>query len=569
MKFRSSAWFGPADRDGFIHRSWMKNQGHPAHLFDGRPVIGICNTWSELTPCNAHFRDIADHVKRGVYEAGGFPLEFPVMSLGETLMRPTTMLFRNLVSMDVEESIRANPIDGVILLAGCDKTTPALLMGAASCDLPAIMVSGGPMLNGKFRGQDIGSGTDVWKFSEDVRRGAMSSCDFLEAEGCMSRSAGHCMTMGTASTMASVVEALGIGLPTNAAIPAVDSRRYALAHMAGRRIVEMVHEDLRMSKILTREAFENAIRVVGAIGGSTNAVIHLLAIAGRIGVDLNLDDWDRLGRDVPCLVNLMPSGKYLMEDLYYAGGLPAVIRELGDLIHADALTVNGGTIGENVADSQCYNRDVIRSFTDPLVSNGGIAILRGNLCPNGAVIKPSAATPELMKHRGRAVVFETIEEFHARIDDPDLDVDEHCVLVLKNCGPRGYPGMPEVGNMPLPPKLLKKGITDMVRISDARMSGTAYGTTVLHIAPEAAAGGAFAIVQNGDMIELDVAERRLHLDVDETEIDKRRAVWKPPEPPSTRGYCKLYFDHVTQADRGADLDFLIGASGVSVTRESH
>jgi len=569
MKFRSSAWFGPADRDGFIHRSWMKNQGHPAHLFDGRPVIGICNTWSELTPCNAHFRDIADHVKRGVYEAGGFPLEFPVMSLGETLMRPTTMLFRNLVSMDVEESIRANPIDGVILLAGCDKTTPALLMGAASCDLPAIMVSGGPMLNGKFRGQDIGSGTDVWKFSEDVRRGAMSSCDFLEAEGCMSRSAGHCMTMGTASTMASVVEALGIGLPTNAAIPAVDSRRYVLAHMAGRRIVEMVHEDLRMSKILTREAFENAIRVVGAIGGSTNAVIHLLAIAGRIGVDLNLDDWDRLGRDVPCLVNLMPSGKYLMEDLYYAGGLPAVIRELGDLIHADALTVNGGTIGENVADSQCYNRDVIRSFTDPLVSNGGIAILRGNLCPNGAVIKPSAATPELMKHRGRAVVFETIEEFHARIDDPDLDVDEHCVLVLKNCGPRGYPGMPEVGNMPLPPKLLKKGITDMVRISDARMSGTAYGTTVLHIAPEAAAGGAFAIVQNGDMIELDVAERRLHLDVDETEIDKRRAVWKPPEPPSTRGYCKLYFDHVTQADRGADLDFLIGASGVSVTRESH
>ncbi|MDX6712198.1 MAG: L-arabonate dehydrase [Blastocatellia bacterium] len=569
MKFRSSAWFGPADRDGFIHRSWMKNQGHPAHLFDGRPVIGICNTWSELTPCNAHFRDIADHVKRGVYEAGGFPLEFPVMSLGETLMRPTTMLFRNLVSMDVEESIRANPIDGVILLAGCDKTTPALLMGAASCDLPAIMVSGGPMLNGKFRGQDIGSGTDVWKFSEDVRRGAMSSCDFLEAEGCMSRSAGHCMTMGTASTMASVVEALGIGLPTNAAIPAVDSRRYALAHMAGRRIVEMVHEDLRMSKILTREAFENAIRVVGAIGGSTNAVIHLLAIAGRIGVDLNLDDWDRLGRDVPCLVNLMPSGKYLMEDLYYAGGLPAVIRELGDLIHPNALTVNGDTIGQNVADSQCYNRDVIRSFTDPLVSNGGIAVLRGNLCPNGAVIKPSAATPALMKHRGRAVVFETIEEFHARIDDPDLDVDETSVLVLKNCGPRGYPGMPEVGNMPLPPKLLKKGITDMVRISDARMSGTAYGTAILHIAPEAAAGGAFAVVQNGDMIDLDVAERRLHLDVDETEIDKRRAAWKPPEPPSTRGYCKLYFDHVTQADRGADLDFLIGASGVSVTRESH
>src|SRR6266850_4017736 len=409
-KLRSTHWFGLADKDGMIHRSWIKNQGLPDHLFDGRPVIGICNTWSELTPCNAHFRKLADHVKRGVYEAGGFPLEFPVMSLGETLMRPTTMLFRNLVSMDVEETIRANPIDGVILLAGCDKTTPALLMGAASCDLPAIMVSGGPMLNGKFRGQDIGSGTDVWKFSEAVRSGAMSECAFAEAEGCMNRSAGHCMTMGTASTMASVVEAMGIGLPTNAAIPAVDSRRYVLAHMAGRRIVEMVGEDLRLSKILTREAFENAIRVVGAIGGSTNAVIHLLAIAGRIGVSLSLDDWDRLGRGVPCLVNLMPSGKYLMEDFYYAGGLPAVIRELGDLIHPNALTVNGLTIGQNVADSQCYNRDVIRSFTDPLVSNGGIAVLRGNLCPNGAVIKPSAATHELMKHRGRAVVFETIEE---------------------------------------------------------------------------------------------------------------------------------------------------------------
>ena len=569
MKHRSSAWFGPKDKGGFIHRSWMKNQGRPDHLFDGRPVIGICNTWSELTPCNTHFRALAEHVKRGVYEAGGFPLEFPVMSLGESLMRPTAMLFRNLVSMDVEESIRANPLDGLILLAGCDKTTPALLMGAASCDLPAIMVSGGPMLNGKFRGQDIGSGTDVWRFSEDVRSGAMSECEFLEAEGCMNRSAGHCMTMGTASTMASVVEALGIGLPTNAAIPAVDARRYSLAHMAGSRIVEMVNEDLRMSKVLTRAAFENAIRVVGAIGGSTNAVIHLLALAGRIGVDLTLDDWDRVGRGVPCLVNLMPSGKYLMEDFYYAGGLPAVIRDLGNLIHRDALTVNGKTIGENVADALCHNRDVIRTVSEPLVKEGGIAVLRGNLCPNGAVIKPSAATAELMQHRGRAVVFETIEELNSRIDDPDLDIDETCVMVLKNCGPRGYPGMAEVGNMPLPPKLLQKGIKDMVRISDARMSGTAYGTVVLHVAPEAAAGGVLALVKGGDMIELDVAGRRLHLDVAEAELERRRAGWQPPEPPSNRGYYKLYYDHVTQADKGADLDFLVGSSGVEVPRESH
>jgi L-arabonate dehydrase len=569
MKFRSASWFGSKDRDGFIHRSWMKNQGLPDDLFDGRPVIGICNTWSELTPCNAHFRMLAERVKRGVYEAGGFPLEFPVMSMGETLMRPTAMLFRNLVSMDVEESIRANPIDGVVLLAGCDKTTPALLMGAASCDLPTIMVSGGAMLNGKFRGQDIGSGTSVWKLSEDVRSGVIDVSDFLEAESCMSRSAGHCMTMGTASTMASVVEALGIGLPNNAAIPAVDSRRQVLAHTAGRRIVEMVKEDLRMSKILTREAFENAIRIVGAIGGSTNAVIHLLAIAGRIGVDLTLDDWDRLGRSVPCLVNLMPAGKYLMEDFYYAGGLAAVTTQLGELIHREALTVNGKTIGENSSGAPCYNRDVIRSLDNPLTPEAGIAVLRGNLCPDGAVIKPSAATPRLMKHRGRAVVFETIEDFHARIDDPDLDVDETCVLTLKNCGPRGYPGMPEVGNMPLPPKLLKKGITDMVRISDARMSGTAYGTVVLHVAPEAAAGGALALVQDGDMIELDVAARRLHLDVADSDLDRRRAAWKPAGPPSDRGYYRLYYDHVLQADRGADLDFLVGASGVAVTRESH
>ncbi|HTD22256.1 MAG TPA: L-arabinonate dehydratase [Terriglobales bacterium] len=569
MKFRSAAWFGPADRDGFIHRSWMKNQGLPDHLFDGRPVIGICNTWSELTPCNAHFRKVADHVKRGVYEAGGFPLEFPVMSLGETLMRPTTMLFRNLVSMDVEESIRANPLDGVVLLAGCDKTTPALLMGAASCDLPALMLSGGPMLNGKFRGRDIGSGTDVWKFSEDVRSGAMSMCEFMDAEVCMSRSAGHCMTMGTASTMACIVEALGIGLPSNAAIPAVDSRRYALAHMAGQRIVAMVHEDLKMSKILTRKAFENAIRAVGAIGGSTNGVIHLLAIAGRMGVNLSLEDWDTLGRDVPCLVNLMPSGKYLMEDFYYAGGLPAVIRELGKLIHGDALTVNGKTMGENVADAPCYNRDVIKPLDEPFKQNGGLAVVRGNLSPNGAVIKPSAATPGLMKHRGRAVVFENIDDFHARINDDSLDIDPSCVMVLKNCGPRGYPGMPETGNMPLPPKILKQGVTDMVRISDARMSGTAYGTVVLHVSPEAAAGGVLALVQNGDMIELDVAARRLHLDVPEPEIARRRAAWKPPQPLFERGYYQLYQQHVLQADRGADLDFLVGKSGAEIPKECH
>jgi dihydroxy-acid dehydratase len=569
MRLRSTAWFGLLDRDGFIHRSWMKNQGLPDHLFDGRPVIGICNTWSELTPCNAHFRRLAEHVKRGVYEAGGFPLEFPVMSLGETLMRPTTMLFRNLVSMDVEESIRANPLDGVVLLAGCDKTTPALLMGAASCDLPAIMVSGGPMLNGKFRGQDIGSGTDVWKFSEDVRCGAMKMCEFQEAESCMSRSAGHCMTMGTASTMACVVEALGMGLPMNAAIPAADSRRNALAHMAGRRIVQMVHEDLRMSKILTRAAFENAIRLVAAIGGSTNAVIHLLAIAGRIGVDLSLQDWDVLGGEVPCLVNLMPSGQYLMEDFYYAGGLPAVIRELGSLIHRDALTVNGKTIGENVEEAPCYNRDVVKSLAEPLKRNSGIAVLRGNLCPNGAVIKPSAATPELMRHRGRAIAFENIEDFRTRLDDPGLDIDPTCVMVLKNCGPRGYPGMPEVGNMPLPTKILQRGVKDMVRISDARMSGTAYGTVVLHVSPEAAAGGILGLVRSGDVIELDVAARRLHLDVPDSEIERRRAECKPPQPAFRRGYYQLYYDHVLQADRGADLDFLVGRSGVGVPRECH
>lgn len=568
-KLRSQDWFGKMDKAGFIYRSWLKNQGLPDHVFDGRPVIGICNTWSELTPCNGHFRDIAERVKRGVWEMGGFPLEFPVTSTGETLMRPTAMLYRNLASMDVEESIRAYPLDGVVLLGGCDKTTPALLMGAASCDIPAIFVSGGPMLNGKYRGTDIGSGTAVWQFSEEMRSGRMTPEEFFSAESCMSRSAGHCMTMGTASTMASMVEALGMGLPTNAAIPAVDSRRYALAHNAGRRIVEMVHEDLTISQILTREAFENAVRVNGAIGGSTNAVIHLLAIAGRVGVEFSLEDWDKLGKDVPCLLNLMPSGQYLMEDFYYAGGLPVIIRELGDLIHKDALTVNGKTIGENVKDAECFNRAVIHPMETPFKREGGIAVLHGNLCPNGAVIKPSAATPALMQHRGRAVVFENIEDFHERIDDENLDVDENCVLVLKNCGPKGYPGMPEVGNMPLPPKVLRKGITDMIRISDARMSGTAYGTVILHVSPEAAAGGTLALVQNGDFIELDVEARRLHLDVSADELARRRENWKPELPAAERGYYKLYVEHVMGADKGADLDFLVGKSGTIVTRDSH
>ncbi len=568
---RSAEWFGKADKDGFGHRSWMKNQGLPHHLFDGRPVIGICNTWSELTPCNAHFRILAERVKRGVYEAGGFPLEFPVMSLGETLMRPTTMMFRNLVSMDVEESIRANPIDGVILLVGCDKTTPALLMGAASCDLPTLAISGGPMLNGRFRDTQIGSGTAVWKFDAMVKTGEMSLQDFMDAESCMSRSVGHCMTMGTASTMASMVEALGMGLPSNAAIPAADSRRNALAHMAGRRITEMVREDLRMSKVLTRQAFENAIRVNGAIGGSTNAVIHLLALAGRMGVELSLEDWDRLGLEVPCLVNLMPSGEFLMEDFYYAGGLPAVLRELGEggLLHKDALTVNGKSMWDNVSDAPNWNREVIFPLGEPFKPAGGVVVLRGNLAPGGAILKPSAATPELMQHRGRAVVFEDIDDYKARIDTDELDIDASCVMVLKNCGPKGYPGMAEVGNMALPKKILKQGTEDMVRISDARMSGTAYGTVVLHTAPEAAAGGPLALVQNGDTIELDVKGRRLHLDVSEAELEARRAAWKTGAPVNERGYAKLYQDHVMQADQGCDLDFLVGKSGAVVPRESH
>jgi dihydroxy-acid dehydratase len=568
-KLRSTHWFGPHDKDGFIHRSWMKNQGIPQDLLDGRPVIGICNTWSELTPCNAHFRGIAERVKRGVYEAGGYPVEFPVMSLGESNLRPTAMLFRNLASMDVEESIRGNPIDGVVLLCGCDKTTPALMMGAASCDLPTIVVSGGPMLNGKYRGADIGSGTNVWSMSEDVRGGKMSLADFMDAESCMSRSAGHCMTMGTASTMACMVESLGMGLPQNAAIPAVDSRRQVLAQMAGRRIVELVHADIRMSHILTRPAFENAIRVNAAIGGSSNFIVHLLAIAGRIGVKLDLDDFDRLGHDLPLLVDLMPSGRFLMEDFYYAGGVPAVLRALGDLIHRDAMTVNGHSIGENTKDAPCWNADVIHSATKPVQEQAGIAVLRGNLAPQGAVIKPSAATPALLRHRGRAVVFESVEAMKASIDDPDLDIDETCVMVLKGAGPRGYPGMPEVGNMPLPRKLLERGITDMVRISDGRMSGTAYGTVILHTAPESALGGPLALVQNGDMIDLDVEARLLQLDVAEAELARRKAAWTAPPPAAIGGYQQLYIEHVLQADRGADLDFLVGCRGAGIPKESH
>ena len=565
---RSQEWFGRDGKQGFYYRSWLKSLGLPHDMFDGRPVIGICNTWSELTPCNASFRELAEHVKRGVYEAGGFPLEFPVMSLGETQVRPTAMLWRNLASMDVEESIRANPLDGVVLLMGCDKTTPSLLMGAASVDLPTIGLSGGASLSGNWRGCPVGSGTGVIQMSEMVRAGELSQRDFVEAEASMQRSKGSCMTMGTASTMASMVEALGMSLPENAAIPAVDARRFRLAHLTGRRIVEMVKEDLRMSRILTRDAFENAIKTNAAIGGSTNAVIHLLALAGRIGVPLSLDDWDRLGSRLPCLVNLKPSGEYLMEDFYYAGGLPAVLREISEHLALDALTANGRTLGENIADAPCWNRDVIRPLAEPFKPEAGIAVLHGNLAPNGAVIKPSAASPQLLQHRGRAVVFENIEELKARIDDEALDIDETCVMVLKNCGPRGYPGMAEVGNMPLPPKLLKRGITDIIRISDARMSGTAYGTVVLHVSPEAAAGGTLALVRNGDFIELDVPNRRLHLDVSEEELAQRRTEWKAPASPA-RGWTKLYVDHVQQAHLGADLDILVGGSGDEVGRDSH
>jgi dihydroxy-acid dehydratase len=568
MKLRSKEWFGRKGKDGFIYRAWMKNQGIPADMFEGQPVIGICNTWSELTPCNAHFRDLAEAVKKGVLEAGGFPVEFPVMSLGETLMKPTAMLFRNLASMDVEESIRANPIDGVVLLCGCDKTTPSLVMGACSVDLPTLVVSGGAMLTGKFQGKDIGT-SDVWRFADASKQGTITEEEMNQAEAGMCRSAGHCAVMGTASSMASMVEALGLTLPGNAAIPAVDANRKVLARMSGRRIVEMIKEDLKMSKILKREAFENAIMVNAAIGGSTNFAIHLMAIAGRIGVELDLEDFDKYSKGVPLVANLQPSGKFFMEDLYYAGGIPAVMNSIQKFLNTDALTVNGKTIGDNSSDKKSLNDTVISTIENPFNPLSGIVVLKGNLCENGAVIKPSAATPALMKHTGKAVVFEDIEDYKIKIDSLDLDVDENSVLVLKNVGPKGYPGMPEVGNMGIPKKLLDKGVVDMVRISDGRMSGTGFGTVVLHISPESAVGGMLAFVQNGDMIELDVEARQLNLLVADEELAKRKQNLKLDLNKYTRGYCKLYVDHVEQSHLGADLDFLKGGSGSEVLRDSH
>lgn len=570
-KLRSQEWFGGHGKDNIYRRSWMKNQGHPADMFDGRPVIGILNTFSELNPCNAHLGDLAQRVKWGIYEAGGFPVEVPVFSVSESAFRPTAMMFRNLAAMAVEEAIRGQQMDGVVLMVGCDKTTPSLLMGAASCDLPAIVVTGGPMLNGYYKGERVGSGTHLWKFSEAVKAGEMTKEEFVEAEASMSRSPGSCNTMGTASTMASMAEALGMALSGNAAIPAVDSRRRMMAQLTGRRIVQMVKDDLKPSDVMTKEAFENAIRVNGAIGGSTNAVIHILAIAGRVGIDLTLDDWDRLGRDVPTIVNLMPSGKYLMEEFFYAGGLPVVIKRLGEmgLLHKDALTVSGETMWDQVKHVTNSNEDVILPKEKALTQSGGIAVLRGNLAPKGAVLKPSAASPNLMVHRGRAVVFEDIDDYKAKINDENLDIDETCVMVMKNCGPKGYPGMAEVGNMGLPPKVLRKGITDMVRISDARMSGTAYGTVVLHCAPEAAAGGPLAVVKNGDMIELDVPNRRLHLDIPEAELQARLAAWVSPVKAPDGGYAWLHHTQVEGADTGADLTFLKGGRGAPVARESH
>ncbi len=564
---RNRSWYGKLDKDGFIHRSWMKNQGFPDHAFDGRPVIGICNTWSELTPCNSGLRDLAEGVKRGVWEAGGFPVEFPVMSLGETQMKPTAMLFRNLLAMDVEESIRAYGMDGVVLLGGCDKTTPGQLMGAASVDLPAIVVSSGPMLNGKWQGKDIGSGTDVWKFSEAVRAGEMTLQDFMAAESGMSRSKGVCMTMGTASTMASIVEAMGMSLPTNAALPAVDARRMALAHLTGKRIVEMVEEDIKPSDILTKEAFENAILANAAVGGSTNAVMHLLALAGRVGIDLTLEDFE-LGSDIPLLVNCMPAGKYLMEDFCYAGGMPVILNELSAHLRP-AKTILGGDISAYAEGAECWNRDVIYPMDAPLKPAAGLRVLKGSLAPRGAIIKPSAATDALLEHEAEAYVFENIEDLKANIDREDLPVTKDTILVLKGCGPKGYPGMPEVGNMPIPAKLVKEGVRDMIRISDARMSGTAFGTVVLHVTPEANDGGPLALVQTGDRIRLSAAAGTLDLMVSDDELEQRRAAWTPEPPHYTRGYAKMYVDHVLQADKGADLDFLVGKDTRPVTRESH
>lgn len=567
-KLRSADWFGRKGKDGFIYRAWMKNQGIPDYEFDNKPVIGICNTWSELTPCNAHFRELAERVKRGILQAGGFPVEFPVMSLGETLIKPTAMLYRNLASMEVEESIRANPLDGVVLLCGCDKTTPSLVMGACSVNIPTIVVSGGPMLTGRYRGLSIGT-SDVWRYHDDLRGNRIKEEELITIEGAMCRSQGHCAVMGTASSMACMIESLGLSLPGNAAIPAADSRRKVLAQLSGVRIVEMVREDMRLSDVLTRKAFENAIKVNAAIGGSTNFVIHLLATAGRIGVPLSLDDFDPLCANIPLVANLQPSGKYFMEDLFYAGGLPVIQKALDGILHPDCITVNGRTVKENYSDAQCYNNEVISSVDKPFNNVPGLAVLRGNLCEQGAVIKPSAASAHLMQHTGRAIVFEDIEDYKARIDDPSLEVDETNILVLKNVGPRGYPGMPEVGNMGLPKKMLQKGILDMVRISDGRMSGTGFGTVVLHVSPEAAIGGNFAVIQTGDVITLDVPNRSLTVALTDSELKKRKENFKPPAPVTSRGYVSLYLKHVQQAHLGADMDFLVGGSGDEVTRDSH
>ncbi|TBH73808.1 IlvD/Edd family dehydratase [Aquirufa nivalisilvae] len=568
QKLRSQQWFGKTGKDGFIYRAWMKNQGIPDDYFQGKPVIGICNTWSELTPCNAHFRELAEFVKKGVIEAGGFPVEFPVMSLGETLIKPTAMLYRNLASMDVEESIRANPIDGVVLMCGCDKTTPSLVMGACSVDLPSLVISGGPMMKGKFKGKEIGT-SDVWRFAEAYKLGELSQAEFIEAEACMARTPGHCAVMGTASTMATMVEALGLSLPQNAAIPAADVRRKVLAQHSGRRIVEMVKEDLKLSKVLTREAFENAIRVNAATGGSTNFVIHLLAIAGRIGVELDLNDFDKFSKQIPLLANIQPSGVHFMEDLYYAGGLPALMNQMKEFLHTGIITVNGKTVGENIANTPIYDSNIISTMENPFKPDSGIAVVKGNLAPNGAVVKPSAASPELFKHRGKAVVFENIEDYHARIDHPDLDIDENSVMVLKNVGPKGYPGMAEVGNMGIPKKLLEKGVKDMVRISDGRMSGTGFGTVVLHVSPESAAGGPLNWVQNGDYIALDLDNRSINWEVSEEELEARKLAQPFQAQAHIRGYVGLFIDRVSQAHEGADFDFLKGGSGSIVTRDSH
>jgi len=567
---RSQYWFGLKDKGGYIHRERLRNQGYPDEVFQGKPVIGIATTWSELNPCNVSLKEVAEAVKRGVWESGGFPLEFPAMSLGETVMRPTTMLFRNLLAMEVEELIRANPLDGVVLLGNCDKTPPGLLMGAASVNLPTIMVTGGPMLNGRYKGEAVGSGTLIWKYSEKVRSGEMSAEEFMSMESCSARSQGSCMTMGTASTMACVTEALGVQLPGSAAIPAVDSRRFKISHLAGRRIVQMVKERQKLSDVLTREAFENAVKVNAAVGGSTNAVVHLLAIAGRIGVKLSLEDFDQLAKEVPVIANLMPSGKYLMEEFFDAGGVQTVMKEISGHLHLDHITVSGNSVKENIKNAENYNTEVITPTTNPFQKPGsGIVVLRGSLAPDGAILKVSAASPNLLKHTGKALVFNEIEEYMAVVDNQDLPVTPETVLVLKNSGPKGYPGFPEVGNLPMPKKMLDQGVTDMVRISDARMSGTAYGTVVLHVSPESTIGGPLAFVENGDEIELDVPNRKLNLLISPEELAKRKAAWVPPKPKADRGWSKMYIEHVQQAHLGADLDFLVGGSGDYVPRHSH